>query len=167
MVDKFILLKDVLIEDYNRLTESPELCIFLFILFFFVFYLWVNVLTESLFDVHRSKTAVRKIMKEYSFLQKALRTPHKTHCLHAKKFCIKIINYLYIHALFFAIGLIIMITECILSEKMTVSVCIFITQILAFVAPMFVSEIILHEFPMRRGYKFEKYHHTKEFEKLT
>ena len=59
-------------------------------------------------------------MKEYSFWQKVSRRPHKEHCLHAKRFCIKIINYLYGHAVFFAIGLIIMIIECFVSEKSSV-----------------------------------------------
>ena len=128
MFEKLILVKDGLIDALISLSKSPGLCAFYFIFFFFIFYGFIIVFTNSLFCVHRSKTACRKIMKEYNFWQKAMLIPHKTYCLHAKKICIKTVNYMYIHAVFFAIGLIIMIFEYILFEKMTVSVFVLIIQ---------------------------------------
>ena len=169
MIEKISAVKENIINGFNSLSNSPVLCAFLFCVFFFVFYLFIGVLINKLFRVHRSKTACRKIMKEYSFWQKALLFHHKTHCLHAKSFCEKMVNYLYVHAVFFAFGIIAMIIEGILTEKASVSAYILIIQAIAFTLPSFIIDIILAEFPLRKmsPYKFEKYHQTKEYDKLT
>lgn len=169
MFEKISVVKENLIGFLNLLSESPGSCVFLLILSFLISYLWTASLVYSLFRVHRSKTACRKIMKEYSFWQKALLIPHKTHCLHAKKFCAKIIYCLYVHAAFVAIGFISVIFESIVSEQLTISIYFLIIDFLAFALPEFVAELILEEKPWLRfnkKYRFEKYHHTKEFEKL-
>lgn len=169
MVDKLRLFADNFVEFLAVLSELPGLCVFIFVLLSFAFYCSVTSITDSLFDVHRSKTAVRKIMKEYSFWQKILRKPHKEHCLHAKSFCIKIINYLYVNAVFFAVGLLIIIIECIVSKKLTISFFVLSAQFWTFDIPIFTINFILKENPFQKmsKYRFEKYHQTKEYEKLT
>ena len=154
---------------YNTFSGSLGLTLFFLILFYLIFYLWAFSLTDTLFRVHRSKTACKKIMKEYTFWQKVVLIPQKKHCLHAKKFCNKIINYLYTHTVFFVFSLIFIIAEHLIFTKLTVSFFVVVVQFLAFMIPLSVAEIILEEKPWLRfnkRYRFEKYHHTKEFEKL-
>ena len=162
------LIKENLIKGFNALSDSPALCIFILIFFFFVFYLFTFVLVDRLFGLHRSRTACKKIMKDYKFWQKALLIPYKAHCLHAKGFCRRTINYLYAHALFLAVALITVIVECAVSERLTVSVYLLIVQSAVFTLPSFVTDIILSKFPFRKRspFRFEKYNHTKEYEKL-
>ena len=150
------------------MADSPALCIFHLILFFLIFYLFIGVLVDRLFQIHRSKTACKKIMKDYKFWQKALLIPHKTHCLHAKSFCKKMVSYLYAHALFLAAALTTVIIEYAVSERLNVSVYLLIVQSAVFSLPSFVIDIILSEFPFRKRspFRFEKYHNTKEYEKL-
>lgn len=169
MFDKLTEVKENFIKFSNFMSESPGLCVFFSILCFFMFYLSVNSIVNSLFRVHQSKSARRKIMKEYSFWQKAALIPHKTYCLHAKRFCARMVNYLYAHAVFFAIGLIYMIIACFVPEKHNLSFYFLLIQFLAFALPFSITGLILEEKPWLRshtGYRFEKYHHTKEFEKL-
>ncbi len=168
MIDKLTLVKENLIKGFNSMSDSPALCILLLIFFFFVFYLFIGVLVDRLFHLHRSRTACKKIMKDYKFWQKALLIPHKNHCLHAKNFCRKMVNYLYAHALFFAAALTAVIIEHAVSDKLTVSVYLLIVQSAVFTLPSFVIDIILSEYPFRKRspFRFEKYHHTKEYEKL-
>ena len=169
MFEKLTAAKENFIEFYTDMSESPGLCIFLFILSFFVFYFTIFSFVNSLFRVHRSKSSRRKISKEYSFLQKAVFIPHKIHCLHAKRFCVRIIYYLYAHAVFFAIGLIYMVIACFMPEKFNNSFYFLITQFFVFLIPLFITDLVLEEKPWLRyntKYRFEKYHHTKEFEKL-
>ena len=154
---------------FNTFSNSLGLSLFFLILFYLIFYLWAFSLAGELFRLHRSKTACRKIMKDYSFWQKTALIPYKKHCLHAPKFCCKIINYLYTHTVFFVFSFIFTIIEHLIFTKLTVSFFILVVQFLAFMIPSSVAEIILEEKPWLRfnkRYRFEKYHHTKEFEKL-
>lgn len=107
-------------------------------------------------------------MKDYTFWQKVALIPQKEHCLHARNFCNKIINYFYAHTVFFILSLIFMIIEHLMFTKLIISVFLLAAQFFAFVLPVSVMEMILVEKPFVRfsKYRFEKYHHTKEFEKL-
>lgn len=156
-------------ELFDTFSNSFGLSIFFLIFCFFLFYLWTFSLSYKLFCVHRSKTACKKIMKNYTFWQKVALMPQKKHCLHAKNFCNKIINYFYVHTVFFIFSLIFTIAENLISTKLIISVFLLAAQFFTFVLPVFVMEMILVEKPFVRfsKYKFEKYHHTKEFEKLT
>lgn len=161
-------LKKGVLELFDTFSNSFGLSIFFLIFFFFLFYLWTFCISNKLFCVHRSKTACKKIMKDYTFGQKVALIPQKKHCLHAKKFCNKIINYFYIHTVFFMLSLILMITEHLMFTKLIISVFLLAAQFFTFVLPVSVMDLILVEKPFVRlsKYRFEKYHHTKEFEKL-
>lgn len=71
----------------ENLRDNAGICIFGNFLLFLLVYMIIYSLLDSLLKMHRSKTAVKKLKKEYRFLQKIWLVPFHTHCLHAVKFC--------------------------------------------------------------------------------
>ena len=77
-------------------------------------------------------------------------------------------NLGFLMTLFLAAVLTTVIIEYAVSERLNVSVYLLIVQSAVFTLPSFVIDIILSEFPFRKRspFRFEKYNHTKEYEKL-
>ena len=75
----------------KTLTEAPGLVILLSAVFGLVVFICNRYLLGTLLKMHRSKTAVKKIEKQYTFTQKFLLHHVRDHCVHAKKFCRRMI----------------------------------------------------------------------------
>ena len=71
----------------SNLTATPQACVLITVSLFLVSLIITCSLLNALLKMHRSKSAVKKIMKEYRFLQKVWMYPYEAHCLHAISFC--------------------------------------------------------------------------------
>ena len=156
----------------DNLSKQPTLCI-IFSVIIFLFSFFTNyLLLDSLLKMHRSKSAVKKLMKEYTFLQRMQLIHFRENCRHAIKFCKRMIIYqkiawgclaLYlIISLLFAFGL--------FSAKFIawLTVGIFVAfDVPAFAINRLLSRPILFQrFRRSKGFSFEKYHNTENHDSL-
>lgn len=121
-------------------------------------------LLDSLLKMHRSKTAVQKIKREYSFIEKWYMVHYKENCRHAVKFCNFIITFqriswICLATYLFFIGL---WGYGVLSALsiIKITVCFFIFIIMPSMAiSISLARPIL--FGRSKKYSFEKYHNTQ------
>ena len=153
----------------DNLSKQPTLCI-IFSVIIFLFSFFINyLLLDSLLKMHRSKSAVKKLKKEYTFLQRMQLIHFKENCRHAIKFCNRMIIYqkiawgclaLYlIISLLFAFGL--FSAEFI--AWLTVGIFV------AFDVPAFAINRLLARpilFGRFKEFSFEKYHNTENHDSL-
>ena len=153
----------------DNLSEQPTVCIILSVMLFLFSFFSNYWLLDSLLKMHRSKSAVKKLKKEYTFLQRMQLIHFKENCRHAVKFCNRMIIYqktswgcltLYlIISLLFAFGL--------FSAKFIawLTVGIFV----AFDIPAFAIYCLLARpilFGRFKEFSFEKYHNTENHDSL-
>lgn len=153
----------------ENLSKHPTLCIVLSILFFFVCFFSNYHLLDDLLRMHRSKSAVKKLKKQYTFSQR-LRLHHfKEHCCHAVRFCNRLIIFqkiswvslsIYLStAMLFAFGLF----------SPTFITWLTIGLFLLFIMPVCVIQMVLIRpflFGRLKKYSFEKYHNTDNHSRL-
>ena len=153
----------------DKLSKQPTVCIILSLIIFLLSFFSNYMLLDSLLKMHRSKSAVKKLKKEYTFLQRMQLIHFKENCRHAIKFCNRMIIYqkiswgcfvLYlIISLLFAFGL--------FSAKFIawLSVGIFVAfDIPAFAINRLLARPIL--FGRYKEFSFEKYHNTENHDSL-
>lgn len=148
----------------NKLAQTPAFCVLITVLLFLVGMNTICGLLGSLLQMHRSKSAVKKLMKEYTFFQKIWLIPYETHCLHGVKFCRFLIWYLRVWYILVALYLLL---------ALAVAFCLPLDMILAWAsAGLFVlfdvPSLVIH-FVLARPvfgrfskYSFEKYHNTQD-----
>ena len=146
----------------RNLSQTPGVCMALSICFFLFGSLLCYLMMDGLLRMHRSKTAVKKLKKEYSFLQRLWLQPHQIHCLHAVPFCKKLIALQRLGWICFGVYL----AVCLLFESAVVwsSVILFV----AFDLPVFIlNGLLSRPFVGRfREYSFAKYHNTDDTSSL-
>ncbi len=152
-----------------NLSLHPMLCVTFTVLIFMFSFLTNYLLLDSLLKMHRSKSAIKKLKKEYTFLQKIRLFHFKENCLHAVKFCNGVIIYqkfalvclaMYLFAsLLFAFGLF----SATFISWLTLGIA------LVFDVPTFLINRLLAR-PILFGrfatFSFEKYHNTNNHESL-
>jgi hypothetical protein len=156
-------------EIIENLSKQPTVCIVLSVIIFLFSFSTNYLLLDSLLKMHRSKSAVKKIKKEYTFLQRMRLLHFKENCCHAIKFCNRMIIYqkiawvclaLYlIISLFFVFGL--------FSAKFITWLTIGIFML--FDVPTFVINRLLAKpilFGRFKEFSFEKYHNTEDHDSL-
>ena len=77
----------------ENLSMQPIVCMILSVFFFLFASLMNYLLLDSLLKMHRSKSALKKIKKEYTFVQRLRFLHFKDNCRHAVKFCNGMIIY--------------------------------------------------------------------------
>ncbi len=147
----------------SDLSECPGVCIGLSCVFFLMYLLTAFGLLDALLKMHRSKSAVKKIKKEYSFMQKLRLLPFEDHCLHAVRFCKGLIWFSRVRYIFFALYILIALVGIFypVSEMLP---WVTITMILCFDIPMLLLSACLSR-PLIGRFKefsFEKYHNTQD-----
>ena len=153
----------------QNLSRQPTACIVLSVLIFLFCFFTNYLLLDSLLKMHRSKSAVKKLKKEYTFLQRMRLLHFKENCRHAIKFCNGMIIYqkigwvclaIYLFvALLFAFGLF----SATFISWLTVGIFV------AFDVPAFVINRLLARpiiFGRFKEFSFEKYHNTDNHESL-
>ena len=146
----------------QNLAQTPGVCVTLSVCFFLFGSLLCYLMLDGLLRMHRSKTAVKKLKKEYSFWQRLWLRPHQDHCLHAVTFCKKLIALQRAGWICFGVYLVV----CLAIRPLVVwsSVILFVMIDL----PMFVlNGLLSRPFIGRfREYSFAKYHNTEDHSSL-
>ncbi len=154
----------------NIISDLIDLrvCVGLSVFFFLFGYLTIYCLLNSLLKMHRSKSAVKKIKKEYNFKQKLWLTPFETNCIHAVKFCKGLIWFWRVRCLSFALYLMLGMAAIFGLPVNTIIAWFSAGMFVLFDIPQFIINLLLSRpFIGRfREYSFEKYHNTKDHESL-
>ncbi len=153
----------------SRLYNGPGLCIFLSLIFGFITLILLRSLASALFEMHRSRTAEKKLRKEYSFGEKFLLILHWDHCIHAPNFCKTLICIHHIRISFLLIHLLLSLCGLWIPELQKICVWGFLLCLLLIDIPIGIIETVLDRYPLRRRnheYRFKAYDHTSERKKL-
>ena len=153
----------------DNLSKQPTVCIILSVIIFLFSFLTNYLLLDSLLKMHRSKSAVKKLKQEYTFLQRMQLIHFKENCRHAIRFCSKMIVYLKISWIFLALYLIISLLFAfgLFSSKFIAWLTVGI--FLLFDVPAFAINRLLARpiiFGRFKEFSFEKYHNTENHDSL-
>ena len=153
----------------DNLSKQPTVCVILSVIIFLFSFLTNYLLLDSLLKMHRSKSAVKKLKQEYTFLQRMQLIHFKENCRHAIRFCSKMIVYLKISWMFLALYLIVSLLFAfgLLSSKFIAWLTVGI--FLLFDVPAFAINRLLARpiiFGRFKEFSFEKYHNTENHDSL-
>ena len=152
----------------RNLAAEPLACVILTVLFFLFATLLNILILHSLLQMHRSKTAMKKLMKEYTFFQKLRLLPYEAHCLHAPLFCKFLIRLQWLGGGCFALYLLIWLFNMVglLSDPFlgwSTLVFFLLYDLPAFIINGVLSRPVIGRF---REYSFRKYHNTADHRSL-
>lgn len=152
----------------QKLAEHPGLGIVLSVVTFFISYFWNYLLLDSLLKMHRSKSAVKKLKKEFTCLQRLRLLHFKGNCRHAIRFCDFLIRYqkigLYCCALYLGVSLLYIVGLIPTASIAWLTVGVFLGfDLPAFALQLLFTRPVLGRF---REYSFEKYHNTNDHQSL-
>lgn len=129
----------------------------------------LRILSDNLLKMHRSKSALKKINKQYSFLGKIIMMPAWDHCIHAPKFCIFLICCHHIRCFLFLITFLFDIIHRMFPAFGNIHAWFSVAVCFLFDVLVLVLNLILLRNPFvkrKNAYRFEKYHNTQEHDKL-
>lgn len=153
----------------ENLSKHPTVCIILSVLIFLFCFFTNYLLLDSLLKMHRSKSAVKKLKKEYTFLQRMRLLHFKENCRHAIKFCNGMIIYQKIGWVGLAIYLFISLLFAFGLFSATFITWLTVGIFLLFDVPAFVINRLLARpiiFGRFKEFSFEKYHNTENYDSL-
>ena len=153
----------------ENLSKQPVACIILSVLIFIFCFIMNYLLLDSLLKMHRSKSAVKKLKKEYTFLQRMRLLHFKENCRHAIKFCNGLIIYQKIGWVCLAIYLFMAILFAFGLFSATFITWLTVGIFVAFDVPAFVINRFLARpiiFGRFKEFSFEKYHNTENHNSL-
>ena len=153
----------------GEFSESPALCSFMMAVFSIAAMVCIRFIVSGLFEMHRSKSALKKIYKNYSFGQRMLLKHAWQDCLHARRFCRLLII---LHHCIFCL-LLIEILAALLSSIWPILIPIIAWYTLACVVciplPVCLLNFALERYPfqkLKHEYRFRQYHNTSNHESL-
>lgn len=152
----------------SNLAELPGVCFGLSVFLFLFGFAMIYGLLDSLLKMHRSKSAVKKIKKEYKLKQKMWLIPFETHCMHAAKFCKGLICFWRVRCFTFILYLMLGLAAVFgLSENVIIA-WFSAGMFVLFDVPQLIIQLSLSRpfFGRFREFSFEKYHNTKDHESL-
>ena len=150
-------------------SESASLCLFLTGIVSIVSMISLRCIVSGLFEMHRSKSAIKKIHKKYAFSQKLLMIHAWQECLHAKRFCRRLIVFHHAIAGLFLLELSLAILSNLLPALMTVIAYMTLIILVGVTVPVCILNFCLDRHPFRKykhEYTFRKYHNTQDHENL-
>lgn len=153
----------------ENLSKQPVACIILSVLIFIFCFFTNYLLLDSLLKMHRSKSAVKKLKKEYTFLQRMRLLHFKENCRHAIKFCNGMIIYQKIGWVCLAIYLFMALLFAFGLFSATFITWLTVGIFVAFDVPAFVINRLLARpiiFGRFKEFSFEKYHNTENHDSL-
>ena len=153
----------------ENLSKQPVACIILSVLIFIFCFFTNYLLLDSLLKMHRSKSAVKKLKKEYTFLQRMRLLHFKENCRHAIKFCNGMIIYQKIGWVCLAIYLFIALLFAFGLFSATFITWLTVGIFVGFDVPAFVINRLLARpiiFGRFKEFSFEKYHNTENHDSL-
>ena len=153
----------------GEFSESAMLCTFLMTVFSLASIICIRSVVSGLFEMHRSRSAIKKINKTYSFGQKILLQHAWRDCLHAKSFCrCLIISH---HSIFvlFVLELLLALFSNIWPSLMPVVAWYTIVFVIGISIPACLLNFILDRYPFakwKHEFRFRKYHNTSNHDSL-
>ena len=153
----------------KNLSIHPMLCVTLSVLIFLFSFLANYLLLDSLLKMHRSKSAVQKIKKNYTFLQRMRLIHFKENCRHAVRFCNAMILYQTIGWLCLVLYLVVSLLFVLGLSSSTFIAWFTVGIFLLFDIPAFTINRLLARpiiWGRFKAYSFEKYHNTDNHESL-
>lgn len=153
----------------ENLSKQPTVCIILSVIIFLFCFLTNYLLLDSLLKMHRSKSAVKKLKKEYTFLQRMRLLHFKENCRHAIKFCNGMIIYQKIGWVCLAVYLFMALLFAFGLFSATFITWLTVGIFVAFDVPAFVINRLLARpiiFGRFKEFSFEKYHNTENHNSL-
>ncbi len=153
----------------SNLSESAAACSFLMSVCLLTSMLCIRHIVSGLFAMHRSKSALKKIYKNYSFGQKLLLKHAWQDCLHAKEFCRGLIVFHHCALGLYLIGLLLAIFSNIRPALMPIVAWYTLIYLIAIVLPAYLLAFSLDRNPFNRRkneFTFRKYHNTDDHHSL-
>ena len=132
--------------------------------------LFLRFLANSLLEMHRSKTALRKLRKEYSLWDRFLMLPPWNRCEHAPKFCRVLICIHHFRLCLLLVALLLSLLGIGIEGLHIASRGLCLISIVLIDIPVFILDSLLNRRiswrPSRHEYRFKKYNHTPERKRL-
>ena len=153
----------------GKLSESTTACTFLMVLFSIVSMICIRGVVSGLFEMHRSRSAIKKINKTYSFRQKVLLQHAWRDCLHAKKFCRCLIIAHHSIFVLLILELSLAIASNIWPMLMPVIAWYTLVSVVGISIPVCLLDFILERYPFakwKHEFRFRKYHNTNNHDSL-
>lgn len=153
----------------ENLSKQPMVCIILSVIIFLFASLLNYMLLDSLLKMHRSKSALKKLKKEYTFLQRLCLLHFKGNCRHAVKFCNVLILFQKSSWVCFALYLIVSLLfvfgffSAAIISWLSIAIFLFV-DLPSFAINWTLSRPLL--FAQFKEHSFEKYHNTDNHESL-
>ena len=153
----------------DNLSKQPTVCIILSVIIFLFSFFTNYLLLDSLLKMHRRKSAVKKLKKKYTFLQRMQLIHFKENCRHAIKFCHRMIIYQKIAWCCLALYLIISLLFAFGLFSAEFIAWLTVGIFVAFDIPAFAIYHLLARpilFGRFKEFSFEKYHNTENHDSL-
>lgn len=153
----------------ENLSKQPTVCIIISVLLFLLSFFTNYLLLDSLLKMHRSKSAIKKLKKKYTALQMFRLIHFRENCFHAEKFCKRLITFQKIACGFLAIYLLISLLFAFGFFSATLIAWLTVWQFLLFNIPTLIINKVLSRpiiFGRFKGFSFEKYHNTENYNSL-
>ena len=153
----------------ENLSAHPFMCVIISVAAFSLATLVNYLLLDSLLKMHRSKSALKKLKKEYTFWQRLGFQHVKGNCRHAVKFCNNMILYQRIAWICFAIYLFAVLLSAFGFFSATIISWLSVATFCFFDLPSLTINWALSRpllFGRFKEHSFEKYHNTDNHESL-
>lgn len=150
-------------------SESATLCTFLLSVISITSIVGVRGIISGLFAMHRSKSALKKICKNYSFGQRVFLKHAWEDCLHAKQFCRQLIV---VHHCIFGLLLVQLLLAILSNIWPALRIVIAWFTLMAgvgFLIPVSLLNFSLDRYPFQKRkheFTFRKYHNTSNHHSL-
>lgn len=153
----------------HNIAKYPWACPFLLTVVFLGRIGCVRPIISGLFEMHRSKTAVKKALKEYSFWQRVILLHAWRECLHAKRFCRGLIIWYHSVTALYLTGLVLTLLRSVWPGLILFTAWYTFVFMVGVMVPALVLATALDRYPfkkMKHEFRFRKYHNTKNHDSL-
>ena len=158
-----------MIDMINTLSERPGSIVFISFVFGLLVFITNRCLLSSLLKMHRSKTAVKKILKRYTLKQRFLLYHIREHSKHATGFVKWMIVVHHTNLAVTLLVCILAILTCFAASLGVIAAWALFAQLVIVVLPVFILEFLLDKHPFHKWkheYRFNDYHNTDDHESV-
>ena len=162
-------IKNEVVRIFYIFLNEPGACIFVTGIFALISIFFLRILISALLEMHKSRSTMKKISKEYGFWQKVILLPAWKENEHAKRFC-RFMIVLHHVRVFLLVGLLLLVLIASAAPGLSRPAAFFsVTIMIAVDVPIYVLDMALNRYPFRRRkheFRFRKYHNTKDHDSL-
>lgn len=152
----------------DNLSQNPVICVIISVIIFLICSMMIYLLLDAFLKMHRSKSAVKKLKKGYTFRAQMWLRHAQDHCLHAVTFCKCLILFQRAGWLCFAGYLLIALANAIGLASDLILAWATAGMFILYDVPVFAINTILARPIIGRfkEFSFEKYHNTNNHDDL-